>query len=1184
MHMLPSVPTYPAPVPHLVMHEQQVSCLVENLAAARPLVAGLKKYETNFTPAAKATVQRANESIAGALSALDSVPKNGGIAGWLLEGKPACKPRHAIHKRAYLGEAKAAHQSVLASLTALLTGGIPLPRSTKEELTQLKDRLQAWRLAGVEEQEQLARSLQQLYVEASSQGAAVDIDAVESRADTALRSVLQALHGCTDLTPEVRPTTGQGQLQGASGRSKELKQELELLEQAVGCAQGEGGTAAMLGLALNSLQRLHASHMGGDEGDDSDSEAADGDDGEEDDEDDPFYMPLPSAALKWADEKKFKLLAMPLSSAAEAADKPMLELEDAPSPPKHLPLAVNVQATPGLTAADYEPLPPHLQSPGTSSANGQATPPHLSPTAGRQAGAPHTAPPGEESAPYVSPIAAEASDGAACQPHPADVSQGAAKAADAGLCAAPDSPDSCGKAASGPLISSSMLSGDAGSNSRDVQQAADAFAAVRVSQPAVTAPGAGARGSGPHLLAPLPGREDASKPAAPVPEEQQQGANSTAGRAELDTTPAVPPDEKQKQFVDFLQASNQGPSMFHAQMRLSLDGCRKLAAFLASSARVRALSLSRNYLGDDGMQIICDGLRQNSSVTSIDLPDNNISDSGCITLVAAIQHNRSLTQLQLAHNKIGDEGAIALAALIASSPSLKKLGLANNNIGKAGCQAMTVAIRASRTLKQLQLLPASQPAATEPGPSTPPPAKRTKAEQAAEPSQPTRGASKGQSKAGKATPAPQPDRLLEKATARRTAHRVMAKKKRKGSDKKHKASRSAQGKHVEMAGPLVDVRCGSALCVPALFVLTPPCVLACQNGNLAWLQVIKVPEGAVLRGCKKTRRKLREHLRLRTEIHSQLRVIASLFVLRIFLTCLVGYPTPGSPSAPQPPAPAPAQPASMECDIDSDSESDCDSEPEPQSDSESEPEPEPVTQPPQRRCSARLAARAPAAPTGPPLPLDCEDPLMLRQLKDFCKFFANPNFKTCYNQLQRRFVRNRHPMLMPAFEDPSNQALVAKLQELGSIYLAGDANTIDAHSMQLAVAMQQHYANPGKWLFATQSSSTPARPGTGAHQFEQHAGFAVMGCIDLRKKRIVKLYAKAARAKLGWSGEEAQLFIRMACGYGINAHSSELKAATLDKGHVADLIEEANTHRRLLGMKKEGSLQDTLPLPRHSLL
>ncbi|GFH24645.1 hypothetical protein HaLaN_22476, partial [Haematococcus lacustris] len=78
-------------------------------------------------------------------------------------------------------------------------------------------------------------------------------------------------------------------------------------------------------------------------------------------------------------------------------------------------------------------------------------------------------------------------------------------------------------------------------------------------------------------------------------------------------------------------------------------------------------------------------------------------------------------------------------------------------------------------------------------------------------------------------------KLLEKATARRTAHRVMAKKKRKGSDKKRKVSRSAQGKQR-------------------------------QERRDGWTtrrrQVIKVPEGAVLRGCKKTRRKLREHLRL----------------------------------------------------------------------------------------------------------------------------------------------------------------------------------------------------------------------------------------------------------------------------------------------------------------------------------
>ncbi|KAJ9506940.1 hypothetical protein QJQ45_016532, partial [Haematococcus lacustris] len=152
--------------------------------------------------------------------------------------------------------------------------------------------------------------------------------------------------------------------------------------------------------------------------------------------------------------------------------------------------------------------------------------------------------------------------------------------------------------------------------------------------------------------------------------------------------------------------------------------------------------------------------------------------------------------------------------------------------------------------------------------------------------------------------------------------------------------------------------------------------------------VIKVPGGAVLRGCKKTKRKLKAHFQLRAEIHSQLRVIASLFVLRMFLTCLVGYPTPGFRNAPTPPtvqppraldaAPlpplplrVPAQPAALAMDW----------EPEPDPDPEPEPEPEPAPAPPTLRPpSARLAARhpPPAAPTGPPMPLDSEDPMMLQ--------------------------------------------------------------------------------------------------------------------------------------------------------------------------------------------------------------
>ncbi|KAJ9514576.1 hypothetical protein QJQ45_016314 [Haematococcus lacustris] len=140
---------------------------------------------------------------------------------------------------------------------------------------------------------------------------------------------------------------------------------------------------------------------------------------------------------------------------------------------------------------------------------------------------------------------------------------------------------------------------------------------------------------------------------------------------------------------------------------------------------------------------------------------------------------------------------------------------------------------------------------------------------------------------------------------------------------------------------------------------------------------------------------------------------------------------------------------------------------------------------------------------------------MLQQLQVFCMYFANSNFLTPYNQLQRRLGRarqNKHFSLKPAFDDPSNQELLAKLQQLGSTKLTGDHNTITHHSMQLAVAMQQHYSNPGKWL-----------------------------CL--------------------------------------NTDSPELQAAHLDKAHVNDLKEEAAKQRRLLALEEGDSLQDTVPLP-----
>ncbi|KAJ9524292.1 hypothetical protein QJQ45_008506 [Haematococcus lacustris] len=68
-----------------------------------------------------------------------------------------------------------------------------------------------------------------------------------------------------------------------------------------------------------------------------------------------------------------------------------------------------------------------------------------------------------------------------------------------------------------------------------------------------------------------------------------------------------------------------------------------------------------------------------------------------------------------------------------------------------------------------------------------------------------------------------------------------------------------------------------------------------------------------------------------------------------------------------------------------------------------------------------------------------------------CEYFANSNKLTPYNQLQRRLGRPGqilHYSIKPAFDDPSNQELLAKLQQLGSVNLTGDHNTISHHSMQ----------------------------------------------------------------------------------------------------------------------------------------
>lgn len=122
--------------------------------------------------------------------------------------------------------------------------------------------------------------------------------------------------------------------------------------------------------------------------------------------------------------------------------------------------------------------------------------------------------------------------------------------------------------------------------SRTVQEAAQSLI---VPTGPVTEPGAAGaeEAQSPEAKAASPAAAAAASTSAPVAADGAAAAPTEAG----------PPPEKLTDFVNFLNGENPGACMFHAQMRLSPEGCMKLANFLRSSARVRALSLSHNYLG-----------------------------------------------------------------------------------------------------------------------------------------------------------------------------------------------------------------------------------------------------------------------------------------------------------------------------------------------------------------------------------------------------------------------------------------------------------------------------------------------------------------------------------------------------------------------------------------------------------
>ncbi|GAX76083.1 hypothetical protein CEUSTIGMA_g3526.t1 [Chlamydomonas eustigma] len=594
---------------------------------------GLKKYESSFGNDAKKTLQDALSATETASTVLQSQNSSTGIL-------------HYIRTGGLYNSIKAAHVALQQSVSAILGGAIPLPRSSKEELSTLRTEINGLKLdAYAPSQAQTVANLRRLYIKAKD--AQSDVDVVEVQLDDSMRGIISELYeGATSLND-----------QALMEELSSLKGHLETLRSTSPASSSVSEDAAIISLVMNSLERMHATQL---QVVDSIGNAAEEDEEEEEeeeeeeDEDDPFYMPMMPAAIKMAEASKFSMLAQPFGPAE---DRPfMIEMDAEDTKTSNGGFAPGGEPV-GFTAIDFEPMPETVVEDTAAAATPSVQEAEAVPQTPIQDPETLPAAPSQSMASAVVPT---------IEPQGVKVSSGV------------------------------------------VEDAASAAANISIPEPRMSEKG----DTTPESKSDVVGTGSQQDPAAPAAA-AHAGSVSKVDSILKDATALViststsprPPDEKLNKFVDFLQGDNPGACMFHAQMRLSLDGCRKLSAFVGSSSRVKALSLSHNHIGDDGMKILCVGLRQNKSVTALDLPDNDIGNVGVAELAASLAHNTSLTQLQLAYNHISDDGAKALAEFVKVTMSLKKLGLSNNKIGKVGCQALTAAISDNQSLNHLQLLP-----------------------------------------------------------------------------------------------------------------------------------------------------------------------------------------------------------------------------------------------------------------------------------------------------------------------------------------------------------------------------------------------------------------------------------------------------------------------------------------------
>ncbi|KAM4825005.1 NACHT, LRR and PYD domains-containing protein 4-like [Thomomys bottae] len=133
--------------------------------------------------------------------------------------------------------------------------------------------------------------------------------------------------------------------------------------------------------------------------------------------------------------------------------------------------------------------------------------------------------------------------------------------------------------------------------------------------------------------------------------------------------------------------------------------CPALCEVLVTSRTLSYLDLSLNTLKDRGLEILCEALQvPHCSLRSLCVVECGFTTAGCCYLVPVLTHSKNLRNLQIGANDLGDAGAKVLCEALASPTcGLQNLGLNGCELTSACCQDLYSTLTCSKSLEGLNL-------------------------------------------------------------------------------------------------------------------------------------------------------------------------------------------------------------------------------------------------------------------------------------------------------------------------------------------------------------------------------------------------------------------------------------------------------------------------------------------------